>query len=432
MKKKINIGLLGLGTVGSGVYKTIKRRRQELKRLVQADLVVKKVAIKDLSELTDRNLVRIDRRIVTTNAMSIINDPDIDIIVEVIGGKEPARRLILKAISNGKQVVTANKEVMANFGEEVFAEADRQGVDVYFEASVGGGIPIIGPLKRGLVANKISQVTGIVNGTTNYILSRMQEDGTSFREALKEAKDEGYAEPDPRKDINGQDAADKIAILASIAFNARVRTKDVYHEGISKILPQDIEYAKEMGYCIKLLAIGREDKDGLDVRVHPTMIPCEHPLASVTGVYNAIFVEGDAVGEVMFFGQGAGSMPAASAIVSDVVEVARNLQYDRSGKIGCTCFNKKTIKPVSDTVTSFYILIDALDRAGVLAKIAKAFGESDVSLASVIQRRTHRGRAELVFFTHPVKGQNLNKARISIEKLDVVKRVLNIIRVDVH
>jgi homoserine dehydrogenase len=430
MKKNINIGLLGLGTVGSGVFKILNKRKGALKRLVEADLAIKKVAIKDMRELKDRNLVKIDKKLVTTNAMEIIKDPDIDIIVEVIGGREPARGFIKEAIKTGKHVVTANKEVLANFGEELFGLADSKGVDLYFEASVGGGIPIIAPLKRGLVANKISQVKGIVNGTTNYVLTRMYEDGCSFKTALKEAQREGFAERDASQDVEGNDAAAKIAILASIAFNARVTAKDVYKEGIGRVLPQDIIYADEMGYVIKLLALAREDKDGLDVRVHPAMIPLEHPLAGVDGVYNAIFVEGDSVGEVMFFGKGAGSLPAASAVVSDIVEVARNIQYERCGKIGCTCFEEKPVKKMDDIITSYYVLIQAADKSGVLAKISKAFGDAGVSLASVIQKRTWKDKAELVFETHPVKEHNLREAQKRIVKLDVVDSILNIIRVE--
>lgn len=430
MKKRINIGLLGLGTVGSGVYKILTKRKKELKRLINADLVVKKIAVKDLRELDERGLVRVDKPLVTVNAMEIVSDPDIDIIVEVIGGREPARTFIVEAMMQDKQVVTANKEVLANFGEEIFGLADERGIDLGFEASVGGGIPIINPLKRGLVANDISQVIGIVNGTTNYILSQMASRGTSFKQALKEAQAEGYAERNPSQDVEGDDAASKIAILASIAFNARVQAIDVYREGITRILPQDITYAHEMGYVIKLLAVAREEAGVLDVRVHPAMIPQGHPLASVGGVYNAIFVEGDAVGEVMFFGQGAGSLPAASAVVSDIVEIARNLQYGQTGKIGCTCFEAKPIKSVSDTVTSYYLLVNVVDKPGVLAKIAKAFGDAGVSLASVIQKRTRRGKAELVFVTHPVEDASLRAAERAILKLDVVDRILNIIRVE--
>ncbi len=430
MRKKINIGLLGLGTVGNGVYSILKKRRKELKRLVDADIIVKSIAVKDLKELAGLKHLKIDRSIVTTNAMSIVHDPDIDIIVEVIGGRETARALIAEAIRHGKQIVTANKEVLANDGEEILGLADKHGVDVYFEASVGGGIPIVHPLKEGLVGNRISRVMGIVNGTTNYVLTKMSEEGTSFKEALREAQRQGYAERDPAQDIEGHDAAAKISILASIAFNSRVTAGQVYREGITAITPDDIRYADAMGYTIKLIVTASEDTNGLDVRVHPAMIPRSHPLASVGDVYNAIFVEGDAVGEVMFFGKGAGSLPAASAVVGDIVTVARNLQYNRTGKVGCTCYEKKRVKKIDDVVTSYYLLIDSTDQPGVLAKISKVFGDAKVSLASVIQKSSRGARAQLVFVTYPVKEKNLRAAVAKIEKLDVVKKIINVIRVE--
>lgn len=428
--KRINVGLLGLGTVGSGVYKLLTRRRRDLRRLVDADLIIKRIAIKDLRELKTRPLVRVDKSIVTENARAIINDPEIDIIVEVIGGIEPAKSFILEAINNGKQVVTANKELLAKFGKDIMEASDEKGVDVYFEASVGGGIPIIRALKESLAGNKISMVMGIVNGTTNFILTKMSEEMWPFRRALEDAQRRGYAERNPRQDIEGDDAQSKIAILASIAFNARVTADQVFKEGISAITPQDIVYAHEMGYTIKLIALAKEDKDGLDVRVHPTMISKNHPLASVRDVYNAIFVEGDAVGEVMLFGQGAGSLPAASAVVGDIIEVARNLQYGRSGKVGCTCFETKRVKPIDEIVTSYYLLMGAVDKPGVLAKVARVFGDSHVSLASVIQKRTRGNLAELVFVTHMVQEKNLKQALRKIAKLDVVDRVYNVIRVE--
>lgn len=430
MKKRINVGLLGLGTVGSGVYSIMRKRRAEFKRLVNANIVIKSIAIKSMSELKDSAHLKIDRSLVTTNAESIVHDPDIDIVVEVIGGREPARSLIVEAIRHGKSVVTANKEVLANDGEEILGLADSQGVDLYFEASVGGGIPIIHPLKEGLAANKISRVMGIVNGTTNYILTRMSEDGSSFKEALDEARKNGFAERDPAQDVEGHDAAAKIAILSSIAFNARVQAPQVYREGISGITPDDIRYADEMGYVIKLLATGREQTGGLDVRVHPAMLPKSHPLAGVREEYNAVFVEGDAVGELMFFGKGAGSLPAASAVVGDIVAVARNLQYNRSGKIGCTCYEKKPVAKIEDAFTSYYLLIESADQPGVLAKISKVFGDAKVSLASVIQKNDESKRARLVFVTYPVKEKNLRAAVKKIDKLDVVKKVVNVIRVE--
>lgn len=430
MKKRINIGLLGLGTVGSGVYTILKRRRAEFKRLTGADIVIKRIAVKDMKELKDRTELKVDPAIVTTDAESIIHDPDIDIIVELIGGREPARSFIAEAIRHGKQVVTANKEVISNDGEEILGLADQMGVDVFFEASVGGGIPIIHPLKEGLVGNKVDHIIGIVNGTTNYILTRMTADGISFKEALAEAQKNGYAERNPAQDVEGGDAASKIAILASIAFNERVKAPQVYREGISTITPDDIKYAGEMGYVIKLIASARSAADGLDVRVHPAMMPLDHPLAGVNDVFNAIFLEGDAVGEVMFYGRGAGSLPAASAVVGDIVMVARNIQHNDTGKIGCTCYKDKPIKSINEVISSFYLLIESTDKPGVLSKISKVFGDANVSLASVLQKYSEKGSAQLVFVTYPVREKNLRAAVAKIEKLDVVKKVVNVIRVE--
>ncbi|MDI6892727.1 MAG: homoserine dehydrogenase [Actinomycetota bacterium] len=427
MKKDINIGLLGLGTVGSGVYKILTRHHDDFALKVGANLNIKAILERDI---TKADAVGADRSLITNDASSIIDDPDIDIVVEVLGGIEPARTFILKAIESGKHIVTANKELLASYGKDIFEAADAKGVDVYFEASVGGGIPIIHPLKECLASNKIIKVMGIVNGTTNYVLTRMAEEGCLFKEALEEAQAKGYAERDPSADIEGRDAAAKIAILASIAFNSRVTSPDVYMEGISRVTPEDIMYAGEMGYVIKLIALAKEEKDGLDVRVHPAMIPRDHPLASVRGVYNAIFVEGDAVGEVMFFGPGAGSMPAASAVVGDILDVARNLQYGRSGKVGCTCFETKKIKKIEEINSGYYLLMNVVDRPGVLAKIAKAFGDNDVSLASVIQKGPRGANAELVFVTHLTREKNLRVALKAIEGLDVVNEVCNVIRVE--
>ncbi|HDP70525.1 MAG TPA: homoserine dehydrogenase [Actinobacteria bacterium] len=430
MKDLINVGLIGLGTVGSGVYKILTTHKEDFRRKVGADLIIKAIAEKDPVKIkaigADKNLI--------TDAKTLIENSDIDIVVEVIGGIEPAKNLILEALKKGKHVVTANKELLASHGKEILETADKKNVDIFFEASVGGGIPIIHPLKECLASNKILKIMGIVNGTTNFILTRMSEEGCSFEEALKEAQKRGYAERDPSADIEGRDAAAKIAILASIAFNSRVTASDVSVEGISKISAKDIQNAKEMGYVVKLLAVAKEANKELEVRVNPAMIPIAHPLASVNGVYNAIFVEGDSVGEVMFFGQGAGSMPAASAVVGDVIEVARNIRYGSSGKIGCTCFRDLNVKSIDEISSKYYLLMKAADEPGVLAKIAKVFGDNDVSLASVIQKgpqvSTLRGAADLVFITHLVKEKNFRTALRQIGELDVTSKICNVIRVE--
>ncbi len=432
--KTINIGLLGLGNIGSGVYKVITKHAKDYRHKLGSQVNIAKVAVKSKRKKRD---VKINPAVLTTDPLAIVNDPGIDVIIELIGGISPAKELILKALNNKKHVVTANKEVMAQHGKELFDAANKNGVDLYFEASVAGGIPIIKPLKDSLSANQITKIMGIVNGTTNYILSKMSEENLSYDQALSEAQAKGYAEANPAADVGGGDAASKIAILASIAFNSRITKDKVFVEGITKITSKDIDYAADMGHVIKLLAIAKSDGQKAEVRVHPTMIRKTHPLASVSGVFNAIFIEGDAVGEVMFFGQGAGSMPTASAVVSDVLEIIKNVNQGVSGKrMVCTCYDKKELVPVNKVVSSFYLRMKVADKPGVLAQIAKIFGDKDVSIKSVIQKGPavsagKLGRsAELVFLTHPVLEANLAKALLNINKLDEVLSVNNVIRVE--
>ncbi|HZD60394.1 MAG TPA: homoserine dehydrogenase [Anaerolineae bacterium] len=426
MKKQIGVGIIGFGTVGSGVYHILTTKADKLSQRARADIKVVLVAEK-YPELLEG---RIPVEQITTDAYEVINHPDIDIIVEVIGGIEPAYSFITKALENGKHVVTANKALMASRGGSLLELAESKGVDLFFEASVGGGIPIIRPLKYCLTGNAIQRVMGIVNGTTNYILTKMAEEGMSLDSALKEAQAHGFAEADPTADVEGHDAGAKIAILASIAFNSRVTANQVYTEGIMNITPEDIAYAREMGYAIKLIALAKEDEGGVDVRVHPTMIPANHPLASVSGVMNAIFVEGDAVGEVMFYGPGAGSLPAASAIVGDIFEVVLNIRLEKVGSTGCSCFEHKEIKEIGDVESRYYLRLEAVDRPGVLAKIAQVFGENNVSIESVIQKNTHKESAEIVFVIYKVKEGNLRESLGKIEQLDVVNRICNILRVE--
>ncbi len=429
MRDGINIGLLGLGTVGRGVWQLVARENSVITDRLGAKLKIKKILVRDPAK--ERGIV-VPADLITKNAGEIIDDDDIQIVIEVIGGTGIARELVNKALDRGKAVVTANKELMANFGQEVMEAAARRQADLFFEASVGAGIPIIQPLKTAMVANRIQRVMGIVNGTTNFILSKM-DGGQSYDDALAEAQALGYAERDPASDVEGKDAAAKIAILASIAFNSRVTAAQVHTEGITSITPLDIMYARELGYTVKLLAVAKfADSPGrIDVRVHPAMIPLDHPLAAVKEAYNAIFVEGDAVGEVMFFGQGAGSLPTASAIVADAVRAADNIQRSSAGRLGCTCFNSWPIKPIAEVESSFYLLIEATDKPGVLAKIAKVFGDHEVSLGSVIQKRTHEDMAEVVFMTHEVVEGNLRAALAEIAALDVVAKTRNVIRVEV-
>lgn len=426
-KDRITIALLGLGTVGSGVYRILSKHKEDFEKRLGLSLVSKAFLEKDLSRADE---LGISRELVTSDFESIVSNPEIDVVVEVLGGTEPAKTFIERAIEKGKSVVTANKELMAKHGEEILKAAAAKGVDVFFEASVGGGIPIVRPLRECLAGNKINKIMGIVNGTTNFILTRMSEAGESFEAALKEAQSLGYAERDPTADIEGYDAASKIAILASIAFNCRVIFEDVHKEGISGVTLTDIIYANEMGYVLKLIALAKEEDSGLDIRVHPMMIPKEHPLAAVSGVFNAIFVEGDAVGEVMFFGEGAGSMPAGSAIVGDIIDIARNLKYGGTGRLRVLNYEDKPIKKIGEINSSYYLLMEAADRPGVLAQVAKAFGDHQVSLASVIQKGPRGESAELVFITHLVREENLRRALKVIEGLEVVNKVQSVIRVE--
>lgn len=422
----IGVGLLGFGTVGRGVYRVLQKNRELIAHRSGTTLAVKKALVRDPKK--ERG-IPLPPGFFTTDPGEILSDPTIHIIVEVMGGIEPARQYVLEALARGKSVVTANKDLLAAHGQELFAAAAKTGADLLFEASVAGGIPIIKILKEALTGNAIQEVMGIVNGTTNYILTKMSEEGAPFAAVLQEAQAKGYAEADPTNDVEGFDAARKIAILASIAFNSRVKLEDVYVEGITRITPEDIRYARELGYVIKLLGIARETPEGIEVRVHPALVPLAHPLASVRDVFNAVFVKGDAVGDTMFYGRGAGELPTASAVVGDIIMAARNLKYNIRGTTGCTCFETKQVKPITAVETSYYLRLRVVDRPGVLAGIAGAFGKNNVSLAAVIQKTTGE-TAELVLVTHRVREANLQAAVEELRQLPTVKTVANIIRVE--
>ena len=427
MKKQINIGLLGFGTVGSGVIKVLLENMHDIRQKVGREIVVSKVLVRDMNKKREIP----DGCVITDNVDEILNDKCIDIVVEVMGGEHPAKEYMLRALESGKNVVTANKDVVAKYGKEMFEQAEKHNVDFMFEASVGGGIPIITPLKQCLTANKITDVMGIVNGTTNYMLTKMTNEKLDYNTVLEEAQMKGYAEADPTADVGGLDAARKIAILSSISFNTRIHLDDVYVEGITAITPEDIEYARELGYVIKLLAVAKAVPDyGIDVRVHPAFIPNGHPLASVNDVFNAIFVKGNAVGETMFYGRGAGEKPTASAVIADIIDIARNIVHETSGKIRCTCFEHKAICPVEKSVSAYYVRLLVEDEPGVLATIAGVFGNNKVSLNSVIQKRRVNGRAEIVLITHEVAEEHIAKASETIKKLKEVTKIRNIIRVE--
>ena len=428
MGKIIRIGLLGSGTVGSGVIKVLEMNRRQISERVGAQIQLKTVLVRNFA----KERPQLDGYQVTDNYEDILDDEEIDIVVELMGGLHPAREYMLQAMERGKSVVTANKDVVAQFGKDMFAMAEKHDVDFLFEASVGGGIPIITPLKQCLTANKVTEIMGIVNGTTNYMLTKMTDEGCSYEAVLKEAQEKGYAEANPSADVDGLDAARKAAILASLAFNTRVELKDVSVEGITKITPDDINYAKNLGYAVKLLAVGRDSPEhGIDVRVHPVFLPQEHPLAAVNGVFNAIFVHGNAIGEAMFYGQGAGSLPTASAVVSDIIDVSRDIVNSTFGRIRCTCFEQKPLCPIEETESSYYVRLLVDDKPGVLGQIAKAFGDAAVSLKSVIQtQRNIVDHAEIVAITHIVRHASIQKALQALKELPVVDEIFNVIRVE--
>ena len=427
MSKTINIALLGLGTVGQGIVNVLKENNHEISQNVGFPINIKTVLVRNIEKAKafDDNLN------LTTDFSDIINDAEINIVVEVMGGENPARQYMLQALQAKKHVITANKDVVALHGREMFEAATAHKVDFMFEASVGGGIPIIRPLKQCLTANKITEVMGIVNGTTNYMLTKMSNEGMDYTQVLKEAQEKGYAESDPTADVGGLDAARKLAILSSIAFNTKVSLNDVYVEGITKITHDDIKYAKELGYVVKLLAIAKDNVDnGIEVRVHPAFISNKHPLSAVNDVFNAIYINGNAVGEAMFYGRGAGSLPTASAVVADVIDVARNIVHDMSGRILCTCFEDKKIASIDESISSYYIRLLVKDEPGVLALIAGAFGDQKVSLGSVIQKQKLNNQAELVLLTGAISDVNIQKALTNIKSLNVVTEVYNVIRVE--
>lgn len=426
-KEFVNVALLGLGTVGTGVVKVLEENAQNIQQKVGLPIRVTKVLVRDISK---KRKVDLQPEQLTTNIDDILNNPEIDIVVELMGGEEPALGYMIEALHKGKQVVTANKELIAKYGKQIFDAASSTGSDILFEASVCGGIPIIRPLKQCLAGNKIEEIMGIVNGTTNYILTKMTKEGAEFYDALKEAQEKGYAEADPAADIDGHDAVRKIAILGSIAFNTRIDLDQIYFEGIRKIEQVDIQYARELGYVIKLLAIAREDDGEIEVRVHPVFLPNTHPLAAVSNVYNAVFIKGNAVGETMFYGKGAGELPTASAVVGDIIDAARDLTHNTKSRIGCTCFESKKLKSPEEIVSKYYVRVQVCDQPGVLASIADAFGKNQVSLKSVIQTKAHGEKAEVVVITHDIKEKNIKDSVKHLEKLPVVDKISNVIRVE--
>lgn len=431
----IQVGLLGLGTVGTGVVQILEKQSVLMTQRLGANLILKKVATRTPSRPRE---VSLEVGQLSGDAKDVLQDPDIDIVIELIGGYEPARTYILEALEQGKHVVTANKAVLAQHGQELFEAARRHGVDIGFEASVGGGIPIIRTIKESFVANQFVTIAGIINGTTNYILSRMSDQGLGFEEALKEAQDLGFAEADPSFDVDGIDAAQKIAILASLAHGNWVRQEEVYTEGITKVTQLDIAYAQELGYCVKLLALAKRDQDRLDVRVHPALVAAGAELASVQGSYNAVSVTGDMVGRNLLIGRGAGALPTASAVIGDLVDVARNVMTSSSGRVPPQGYdtlqeNGLSLQPIDEITCRYYLRFQVLDQPGVLSAIAGILGEQGISIETVIQKGRGADQGDtvsVVMMTHEAKEQAVRRALEAIQTLPRVQGETMRIRVE--
>lgn len=424
-KDMIQVAILGAGTVGTGTYKVIKNLEEDMKHKIGTDMKVAKMLVRDTSKKREG----IDSSLLTDQWSDIIEDDNIDIIVELMGGIEPAKTYITEALKAGKHVVTANKDLMAEHGKELLDLAEEKKCDLMFEASVAGGIPILYSLKHCLTGNHMTEIVGIVNGTTNFILSKMTQEGVGFEETLKLAQELGYAEADPTADVEGLDAARKVAIMASIAFNSRVTFDDVYIEGITAITKQDIKYAEEMGCVIKLLGVAKNTPTGIEARVHPMLIEKDHPLASVNDSFNAVFVHGDAIDDAMFYGRGAGELPTASAVVGDVIEVARNILHDCTGTIACTCYKNIPVKPMSEVRTRYFVRLKVEDRAGTLASIASVFGNNHVSIEKIVQTNKRGEYAEIVVITDEVQEKDITNSLAILRTMPLVEEVSNVIRV---
>lgn len=431
--KDINIGLIGFGTIGTGVVKLLQQNEELITKKLGARLILKKIA--DIDITTSRG-IKISKNLLTTDAREIINDKDIPIVIELMGGYEPARTFVLEAIAKGKHVVTANKALLATYGNEIFSAAQDKAMDIGFEASVGGTIPIIKTLKESLVANKINSVMSIMNGTCNFILTKMTDEGKAFDVVLKEAQKLGFAEADPTFDIEGIDTAHKMAIILSLAYGKKVNLKDIYLEGITKLSSDDIAFARELGYRIKLLAIAMLKNGEVEARIHPTMIPSGHLLANVNLNYNAFHIMGDASGPIFLFGQGAGMMPTASAVFSDIIDISRDILKGITRRVPLRSRSEKAMQqikliPMDNIETKYYFRFSALDRPGVLSKISGVLGENNISIATVIQKaRGAKGAVPVVMTTYKAREKDVRKALKKINKLDMVQDETILIRVE--
>ncbi|MFW5433632.1 homoserine dehydrogenase [Paenibacillus apiarius] len=426
--KPIKVGLLGLGTVGTGVVRIVEGHQDDLSSQVGSPIRIEKVLVKDLQKA--RN-VPIPEEMLTEEAGDIIHNPDIDVVVEVMGGIEPTKQYIMDALEQGKHVVTANKDLMAVHGREIMAKAKEKRCDVFYEASVAGGIPIIRTLMEGFSSDRIKKIMGIVNGTTNFILTKMSQEGAGYEEVLKEAQALGYAESDPTSDVEGLDAARKMAILATLGFHSDVALEDVDVRGISQIKKEDIAFAKRLGYEMKLLGIAERQDDQISVVVQPTMVSTSHPLAAVNGVFNAVYVYGEAVGETMFYGPGAGEMPTATSVVADLVAVIKNMKLGVNGQRALTPYKEKKLKTDDQIAYKNFILLHVEDKAGVLAQITQVFAEYEVSLDSVVQQpNPHNPDAEIIIVTHQASQASMKKVYKHFDNLDVIKSIKSAYRVE--
>ena len=425
--EKVRIAILGFGNVGTGVWKILQENKKEIMKRSNCNIEVAKVLVKNINKKRD---IDIPKEILTDNIDNIINDESIKIVVELVGGRDEAKEYMIRAMKAKKHIVTANKLVIANWGEELFKIAEEENVLFYYEASVAGGIPIIREINESLTANRIQQIIGIINGTTNYILSKMTLEGLSFETALKEAQEKGFAEADPTSDVEGYDAVYKLAIMASLSFGTKVNHDCIYREGISNISSVDIEYAKKFGYTIKLLAIAKEENNKLELRVHPTLIPSSHPMANVNDAYNAILIKGNAVGELMLYGQGAGDMPTGSAVVGDIISILRNNVKPSELKALNDEADFKEVKKSEENESEFYIRLNVKDKAGVLGDTAAIFGGNNVSITSITQDVVHKDHVLLAFITHKSAEKNIRNSLKKIKELENVNEIESIIRIE--
>ncbi|OIJ18827.1 homoserine dehydrogenase [Anaerobacillus alkalidiazotrophicus] len=428
MSEKISIGLLGFGTVGSGVVRIVENHQQELKHQVGSSVVVDKILVKDAKK---PRAIEIDERVLTEDPEDIISNPNIDVVVEVMGGIEEARDYIIRSLENKKHVVTANKDLMAMYGAELLTVASKNGCDLFYEASVAGGIPIIRSLVEGLSSDRITKMMGIVNGTTNYILTKMSNEGSSYNDVLKEAQELGYAESDPTADVEGLDAARKMAILGTLGFSMNIGLDDVSAQGISAVTEEDLDYAKQLGYRMKLVGVAKRDEGKVEVSVQPTLLPKNHPLASVNDVFNAVYVYGEAVGETMFYGPGAGSLPTATAVVSDLITVMKNMRLGVNGRSALPPLHEKQMKTDEDVISKYFMRLHVEDKAGAFAAITTLFSENNVSFEKLLQMPIkNKDVAEVVIITHKTNKKTYELISSCLTDLEVVKEVKSSYRIE--